>query len=280
MGFRKNRYELMVFGADGQRKLVGDDIGRTASSDCFLCLPGLLETRDAFQELAEHVAPHARVLTFDWCGRGDSDFLNASHDYRMSVYLSDLSLLYAHAVGVMSQRSDDGHGQPPRIHLVGTSMGGLLAIFMAIHKPRLLGSLILNDIGPVLPWSGVFSLMTEMTHAVKINLADLNGQDLAKQLRVDPALIHAVRQPGHLDLPHETRLSGVDFTASFAQVSAPILLLRGQASEIVNDAVVKRLYEIHPLTRVVDYPNSGHPVQYSASVCEEMLRFTQIKRTP
>jgi pimeloyl-ACP methyl ester carboxylesterase len=159
-------------------------------------------------------------------------------------------------------------------------MGGLLAIFMAIHKPRLLGSLILNDIGPVLPWSGVFSLMTEMTHAVKINLADLNGQDLARQLRVDPALIHAVRQPGHLDLPHETRLSGVDFTASFAQVSAPILLLRGQSSEIVNDAVVKRLYGIHPLTRVVDYPNSGHPVQYSAAVCDEILRFTQVKRTP
>ncbi len=280
MTLRKKRYELMVFDADGRRRLVGDDLGLESAADCFLCLPGLLETRESFYEFAEQVAPHARVLTFDWCGRGDSDHLESAHDYRMSVYLSDLSLLYAHAVGVMTPSSAHGHGRSPRIHLVGTSMGGLLAVFMAIHKPKHLGSLILNDIGPLLPWSGVFSLMTGMTNAVKSNPVDLNGQDLAQQLRVDPALLHAVRQPSHLDLPHETRLSGVDFTASFAQVSSPMLLLRGKSSEIVNDSVVKRLFDIHPLTRVFDCPDSGHPVQYSADVCAEILRFTHVKRTP
>lgn len=280
MTSRKKRYELMVFHKDGHRRLVGDDLGLESASDCFLCLPGLLETRESFTQFSSAVAPHARVLTLDWCGRGDSDRLNAAHDYRMSTYLSDLSVFYAHAVGVVTATSLHAHGRAPRIHLVGTSMGGLLAVFMASHKPKYLGSLILNDVGPLLPWSGVFSLMTGMTHAVKSNPIDLGGQDLAEQLNIDPVLLHAVRQPGHLDLPHDTRLSGVDFTTTFAQVSAPLLLLRGRSSEIVNDAVVKRLLEIHPLTRVFDCPDSAHPVSYSQAISEEILRFANVKRTP
>ncbi len=280
MTLRKKRYELMVFHGDGRRRLVGDDLGLESATDCFLCLPGLLETRESFAQFAAAVGPYARVLTLDWCGRGDSDRLNAAHDYRMSTYLSDLSVFYAHAVGVVTDVSLHAHGRAPRIHLVGTSMGGLLAVFMASHKPRHLGSLILNDVGPLLPWSGVFSLMTGMTQAVKSTPIDRGGQDLAQQLNIDPALLHAVRQPGHLDLPHETRLAGVDFAATFAQVSAPMLLIRGRSSEIVNDTVVKRLFEIHPLTRVFDCPDSAHPVPYSAAVCEEILRFTNAKRTP
>ena len=280
MTLRKKRYELMVFHGDGRRRLIGDDLGLESAADCFLCLPGLLETRESFTQFAAAVAPHARVLTLDWCGRGDSDRLSSAHDYRMSTYLSDLSLFYAHAVGIMTGASLVAHGRAPRIHLVGTSMGGLLAIFMASHKPKHLGSLVLNDVGPLLPWSGVFSLMTEMSQAVKLNPIDLGGQELAQQLNIDPALLHAVRQPGHLDLPHRSRLSGVDFTETFAQVSAPMLLVRGRSSEIVNDTVVKRLFEIHPVTRVFDCPDSAHPVPYNPAVCEEILRFTNVKRAP
>ncbi|MBU3725610.1 MAG: alpha/beta hydrolase [Burkholderiaceae bacterium] len=273
MKLRRKRFELMVVEPNRHRLLVGEDIGDEQASDLFLCLPGLLETRQAFDEFVRYVGPSARVMTFDWCGRGDSQKLENAHDYKMSVYLSDLSLFYAHAMGAISSNARD---TASRIHLVGTSMGGLLAVFLAIHRPRNLGTVILNDVGPVLPWSGVFSLMTGISSAKSAdlkNITEFNTPNLAEKLRVDPQLLRAVRQPGHLDLPHETRLTGVDFSDAFAAVTAPILLLRGAGSEIINDSVVKRIFELHPLTRIHECQDSGHPVAYSEEVCAAILKF-------
>jgi pimeloyl-ACP methyl ester carboxylesterase len=267
MTLRRKRFELTVFEPYKRRVLVGEDIGPERSTNLFLCLPGLLETRHSFNEFAEHVGSRARVMTVDWCGRGDSDRLPAAHDYRMSVYLSDLSLLYSHALGAA--------GSHARIHVVGTSMGGLVGVVLASHRPSRLASLILNDVGPTLPWSGVFSLMTGIGSAKSAEKADIGGVALAEKLRVDPSLLRAVRQPAHLDLAHETRLSGVDFSATFAEVTVPMLLLRGAESEIINDRVVQRIFELHPLTRIHECDKSGHPVHYSKSVTDAILKFAK-----
>ncbi len=267
MSLRRKRFELMVFEPNRRRRLVGEDIGREDASDLFLCLPGLLETRESFDRFAEHVGDRARVMTVDWCGRGDSDRLPAAHDYRMSVYLNDLSLFYSHALGAV--------GSTARIHLVGTSMGGLLGVVLASHRPQKLGTLILNDVGPMLPWSGVFSLMTGIGAAKTSDTLEFGSTTLAEKLRVDPNLLRAVRQPAHLDLVHETRLSGVDFSATFAAVTVPMLLLRGMKSEIINDQVVKRIFELHPLTRIHECSECGHPVAYSPEVSEAILKFVK-----
>ena len=279
MSLRKKRFELMVFEPNRHRLLVGDDFGNEDAKDIFLCLPGLLETRKSFDEFVSHMAPHARVMTLDWCGRGDSQKLNAAQDYRMSVYLSDLSLFYSHATGVIAASSQ----RSARIHLVGTSMGGLLAMFLASHKPRHLGSVILNDVGPVLPWGGVFSLMAGLSSAKSSDISadlsmlsgfgDASSPDLAQRLNVDPQLLRAVRHPSHLDLPHENRLYGVDFSQVFSSVTAPLMLLRGMKSDIINDSVVKRIFELHPLTKIHDCAECAHPVRYSADVCEAILKF-------
>lgn len=267
MSIRRKRFELMVFEPHRRRLLVGEDIGPEEATDLFLCLPGLLETRQSFDQFAQCIGDRARIMTVDWCGRGDSDRLPAAHDYRMSVYLSDLSLFYSHALGAVGSRA--------RIHLVGTSMGGLLGVVLASHRPKKLATLTLNDVGPTLPWSGVFSLMTGLGSAKSSDRIDIGGPSLAEKLRVDPNLLRAVRQPAHLDLAHETRLSGVDFSATFAAVTVPMLLLRGMESEIINDAVVKRIFELHPLTRIHECHQSGHPVEYSPEVSEAILKFVK-----
>jgi pimeloyl-ACP methyl ester carboxylesterase len=154
-------------------------------------------------------------------------------------------------------------------------MGGLLGVVLASQRPKRLGSLILNDVGPTLPWSGVFSLMTGLGSAKSSQRADIDGVALAEKLRVDPNLLRAVRQPAHLDLAHETRLSGVDFSPTFAAVTVPMLLLRGMESEIINDRVVKRIFELHPLTRIHECKKSGHPVLYSKTVTEAILKFVK-----
>jgi pimeloyl-ACP methyl ester carboxylesterase len=280
MKLRRKRFELMVFEPQRHRLLVGEDIGPEDSPHLFLCLPGLLETRASFEELITHLGQQARIMTIDWCGRGESDRLASAHDYRMSVYLSDLSLFYSHAMGAIStdQRliaSSLGKiwpARPTRIHLVGTSMGGLLAMFLASHQPKHLGGVVLNDVGPLLPWSGVFSLMTGIASAKTSDAFD-PSQNLAERLNVDPHLLRAVRQPGHLNLPHETRLSGVDFSDVFSKVAAPLLLLRGMKSEIINDSVVKKIKTLHPQTQVLDCAECAHPVRYSKEVCDAIREF-------
>lgn len=280
---RRKRFELMIFEPDRRRLLVGEDIGDEDSPHLFLCLPGLLETRQSFEELIGHISPYARIMTLDWCGRGDSQRLDSAHEYRMSAYLRDLSLFHSHAMGAtsaMRHGASNGSQQrsSPRIHLVGTSMGGLLAVVLASHKPKHLGAVILNDVGPLLPWSGVFSLMTQASQTQPDGSAkpiDFANPDLADELCVDPQLLHAVRQPSHMDLPHETRLSGVDFSNSFAAVTAPMLLLRGKDSEIINDSVVKRILQLHPLTRIHECRQSAHPVRYSQDVCQAILDFVR-----
>ena len=111
MKFRRRRFELTVFEAGRHRKLIGEDIGEERSPDLFLCLPGLLETHDSFDEFISFIAPNARVMVLDWCGRGDSDWLPAAHDYKMSVYLSDLWRFYTYAMGVMSSWAFTGQGE-------------------------------------------------------------------------------------------------------------------------------------------------------------------------
>ena len=271
---RKRRFELTIAATGGSRILVGDDIGNETCTDLFLCLPGILETRDSFNELALWMGPAVRVMTVDWCGRGESQRLGHAHEYRMSVYLNDLSTIYAYAIGALSRHP---RGTRPRIHLIGTSMGGLLAVFFATQKPQLLGTVVLNDIGPFLPWSGILSLMIGLSSAKTEDLnqlSDATAADLAERLSVDPLLLRAVRQPGHLDLPHETKLAGIDFSGAFGSITAALLLLRGKNSEIISDNVVKRLFEIQSLTQIYECEKSGHPVRYSEETCRAILDFT------
>jgi pimeloyl-ACP methyl ester carboxylesterase len=100
-----------------------------------------------------------------------------------------------------------------------------------------------------------------------------NVREVAAQLNIDHRLIRAVQQPGHLDLPHETTLSGVDFSKTFAEVDLPLLILKGEKSEIVNQSVARRLTDCNPQTEIVEVAGAEHPVPYSAATCQIIEAF-------
>jgi pimeloyl-ACP methyl ester carboxylesterase len=203
-----------------------------------------------------------------------------SKDYRMSQYLEDFGLFFAHIQGRLQASQSRGlsfglfrSASPKRIHLVGTSMGGLLAMFFARYSSTTITSVVLNDVGCLLPWTSILGLMTEMQSVTKGSNLLGQTQDLARALDVDPRLLRAVQAPQHLDLPHETTLQGVDFGGVFQEVTLPILVLRGEDSEILNAVAAKHLMNCHPNTTIVSVPRAGHPVPYSDSVCKNMLSF-------
>ena len=80
------------------RRLAFREFGDVTSENILLCIPGILESQNAFDEIVNFVEQHegCRLITVDHCGRGKSDWLDEGSTYKMSVYLEDLRTLIAH----------------------------------------------------------------------------------------------------------------------------------------------------------------------------------------
>jgi len=108
------------------------------SDNVLICLPGLTRNSKDFEELALRYAPDWRVITPDLRGRGQSDRDPVPSRYQHLTYASDIWKL-----------ADELEVQ--NFAILGTSLGGLIAMQMATQQPNRLPGIILNDIGPVIP---------------------------------------------------------------------------------------------------------------------------------
>ena len=100
-----------------------------------LCLPGLSRNSRDFQELAMRHAPKRRVICPDYRGRGRSDYDQDPKNYHPKKLLDDIRHLLVAA----------------NLHhfvVIGTSMGGILAIALSALIPSAVRGIVLNDIGP------------------------------------------------------------------------------------------------------------------------------------
>ena len=133
------------------RHLAYSSVGDLSSPHVLLCLPGLLETRATFDPLlqAAEGVHGLRVISLDLCGRGDSSPLPGDMGYTMQVYLEDI----AHFI--RSELMPDGK-PVPHIEVLGTSMGGILAMYLAHDARNHVSGLFFNDIGLDLPWMSIY----------------------------------------------------------------------------------------------------------------------------
>ena len=133
MDFRERRITTQ----DGLSLYLRDYGDPIAAPPPVLCLGGVSRNSRDFEALAPHLAANRRVVCPDYRGRGRSDYDPDTGNYHPSVYLRDvLDILTAL----------DLH----RAVVIGTSMGGLLAMALASARPAALGAVVLNDIGPVI----------------------------------------------------------------------------------------------------------------------------------
>jgi pimeloyl-ACP methyl ester carboxylesterase len=101
-----------------------------------LCLHGLTRNSRDFEDLAPHLQSRYRVIVPDIRGRGFSARDPNPQNYQPGVYLQDILALMA-AVGGAA-----------RANLIGTSMGGLLSMMLAVGYPDRVAAIVLNDMGP------------------------------------------------------------------------------------------------------------------------------------
>ena len=113
-----------------------------------VCVHGLSRQGRDFDRLAAFLAQHDyRIICPDLPGRGRSDWLKDPDEYGLPQYCVDMTVLLAslHAESV---------------DWIGTSLGGLIGMVMAALPGSPIRRLVVNDIGPFLPWSALYRIGT------------------------------------------------------------------------------------------------------------------------
>ena len=253
------------------RKLVFSQFGEINSFRVLLCLPGLLETRATFDPLL-HAACDTRglrVISLDHCGRGDSDPLPSDSGYSMSLYLSDVEAFIRQEIF--------GHGLPrPRLDVLGTSMGGILGMYLAGKAENDVSGLFLNDIGLNLTWMSIYGLYEGMKTAVHLPKAET----LASLLGVTEGAVRDVQSPHHFDLPHHKDWKGMKFGHVLNKFKGPVSLVYGSESGVCLPQQVEELQAKFPCFVAMRVEGATHPVPFSASVCAFVLEGLKLDPIP
>jgi pimeloyl-ACP methyl ester carboxylesterase len=252
------------------RRLAYSEVGDPNSSQVLLCLPGLLETRATFEPLllAAQAIPDLRVISLDHGGRGDSDPLPHDSGYAMSVYLQDTAQFLRQVV------MRDG-APVPRIQLLGTSMGGILAMYLAQDPQLQIQGLFLNDIGLSLSWMAIYGLYGSMKQGGRMPTA----LELAQQLHVSVGSVEAVQSSTHFDLPYKKDWKGMRFAHLLETFKGPVRWIYGSESAVFTQEQLSEIKHVRPSSPVLLVAGAVHPAPYTGAVCEFVLTHLMPERS-
>ncbi len=107
--------------ASGMHKMAYHEWGDPNNPRVLICVHGLTRRGSDFTVLAKAMRDRYRVICPDIVGRGDSDWLENPMLYGIPQYVTDMNALLAQ-LGLQE------------VDWFGTSMGGLIGIFMASQK--------------------------------------------------------------------------------------------------------------------------------------------------
>ncbi|HWW63208.1 MAG TPA: alpha/beta hydrolase [Sphingomonadaceae bacterium] len=253
---------------DGLRLHYRDYAGREDRPP-ILCLPGLTRNARDFATTANRLAGEWRLICIELRGRGESAYAKDPMSYVPPVYLQDIEALIG-ALGLS------------RFVLFGTSLGGLLAMFLALAGRDRIAGTLLNDVGPVLDPVGAARIRGYVgrgqswptwLHAAR-TLAEGNASiypdfqlqdwiDMAKRLcRLTPA--------GRIVLDYDTKIGEAlrlldptepqpDMWPAFESLGgAPVTLLRGELSDLLNEETAGAMRARVSDLDLVTVPRVGH----------------------
>ncbi len=253
------------------RQLAYSAVGDADSSHVLLCLPGLLETRATFDSLLQDAqAMHdLRVVSLDMCGRGDASPLPGDKGYTMQVYLEDIE----HFIRTVLMPE----AKPlPRIEVLGTSMGGILAMYLASDPRNQVRGLFLNDIGLDLPWLSIYGLYDGMKKQGRLP----TPEEMAAKFNVSMGAVLAVQSPSHFDLPYRKDWKGMKFGHLLHEFKGPLRLMHGSDSGVCTVQQVKELKHAFPKAQVLEVAGAAHPVPFNAAVNQFVLASLDLPAPP
>jgi pimeloyl-ACP methyl ester carboxylesterase len=258
---------ILCLGSGGFHRMRYYDWGDRANPRVVMCVHGLTRNGRDFDFLAQSLAADFRVVCPDVVGRGTSDWLAAKDDYGYPQYLADLTALMARITGQGAETID----------WVGTSMGGLLGMFIAAQPNSPIHRMVVNDAGLLVPKAALERLAQYVGRDPRF--ADFDGLLAHIKLIAAPFGPHNDEQWRHLAV-HSARqfpdgswglrydpaigrafqgaLQDVDLSAVWDAVRCPTLLLRGEESDLLARATAEAMTERGPRAKLVEFKGIGH----------------------
>jgi pimeloyl-ACP methyl ester carboxylesterase len=258
-GFRAHRFTV----GDGTQLYYRDYGDRLAIKTPVVCLSGLTRNSKDFHRLALRLSPARRVVAMDYRGRGQSDYDPKVQNYVPATYVRDVLDLAA-VTGIH------------KAIFIGTSLGGLVSMGLAIARPTLLAGVVLNDIGPEIPLAalkriGEYAGKTDtfaswdeaiaecknrygLAHPKKTDAdwADLaNDSFVEKNGRIVPDYDIAITKAKVSDPP--------DLWAIFGALAhIPVLAIRGALSDVLTEETFDKMAHAKPDLERLTVPDCGH----------------------
>lgn len=302
---------FLSLGPDGFHCIAYTEWGDARNPHTVVCVHGLSRNSRDFDRLAAGLEADHRVICMDVVGRGDSDWLADKSGYSFSTYLSDAASLIARvttpiAGGLLESLHARLGGNRPvaKLDWIGTSMGGLIGMLLSAKPGSPIRRLVMNDVGPFVPWGALISLKGHVGNETRFAnydeveryvrracngfgpLDDAFWQHLARHaavrkadgvyyLRYDPEISRGL--PVHLDpeLPIGPEfLRGIDLWAIWDAVRCPVLVLRGAESEVLPRGIVEEMQRRKSNVKIVEFEGVGHaPALASPEQIEVVRKF-------
>ncbi len=252
--------------ADGLTLHYRDYAGRDDRPP-ILCIPGLTRNARDFEPLADAFAGEWRVIVVDLRGRGESDYSKDPQTYKPSTYVEDIVRLLEEA-GL------------EKIVAVGTSLGGIVSMLMALQHPDRFAGVMLNDIGPDVEEAGLDRIRDYVgqggsyptwMHAARA-LQETNDDvypayEMRDWLRFAKRMM-VVGNSGRISFDYDMKIAEpflapppapVDMWPLFKAMSGmPVLTLRGELSDILAPETLSKMQAEMPAMEAVTVPGVGH----------------------
>ncbi len=252
----------------GFHRLHYTDWGDAANPRVVICVHGLTRNCRDFDALATALQNDLRVVSVSIAGRGKSDWLPNADDYSYPQYMADMTALIARVTATGSNT----------IYWVGTSMGGMLGMLLASQPNTPIRRLVLNDIGTVVPkesmarigkYAGMdprFDSYAEIEQYVRTVSAPFGPLSDAQWQHMT---VHNTRQ-------HDDGRWGMNYDPAIAlpfrkaidkdivlwnyydAVQCPVLLLRGEQSDVLPRDNALEMTQRGPCPRLVEFAGIGH----------------------
>ncbi len=255
--------------ADGL-SLYAKSYGPEDAKLAVLCLHGLTRNHQDFEPMIAALPGRHRFIAVDVRGRGRSAHDPNPDNYDPRVYAKDMGAL-------LDKLSLS------RVALIGTSMGGLISILMIRTMKDRIAGIVLNDVGPIVEKEGIARIASyagkvrpvtgweSAAEAVKTiqgaAFPDMPGErwmDFARRtyrelpggevvLDYDPNIARSLGKvkPGGLTNFFLWRVFG-------ATRKAPLLVVRGELSDILSARTAELMVKRHPDARLATVPRVGH----------------------
>lgn len=279
---------VMCANPTGVHRMAYWEWGDVDNDRVLVCVHGLTRCGRDFDELAQRLALHYRVVCPDVVGRGRSDWLIDPAAYTVPQYVADMLTLIAR-LGV------------DRVDWLGTSMGGLIGLALAgalassaLLRPQRgelglpaartlqLGKMVLNDISPRLEGQGLARIVEYVGRDVSFETFEQavayvqaisagfgqHSQQQWERLTRDVFNQQEGRWVKHYDTRLAEPMALQDAAAlqiaeqllwsAYESIDTPILVLRGQVSDLLSDSTAHEMLARNPKANLHEFAGVGH----------------------